>query len=100
MKTISVPAAIENELDGKPVPFTFREFCTVAVEHYELFGKGYANIKKADAIMQKVADFTDLLVLEDDHFACLKDAVNAMRWNPKMSRKLIPFFEAFEAAAK
>jgi hypothetical protein len=107
MKTIQVPAEIiqtGKDKDGKEIsePFSFRDFCAFAVNTYSLFGKGYANIKKADAIMKAVEldPKAPTISLEDEHFACLKDAVNAAQFFAHSSRKLIPFFEAFESAAK
>jgi hypothetical protein len=98
MKTVSLVPAVVLAEGAKP--FTMVDFLRAAVEGFPMFGKGVANIRKADRILkvlEAVKADTEVLSFETDDFQSLNDAVAGMEWNPRYSRKYLPFFDALEA---
>ena len=103
MKCIDIPAdVLEATVTGKDEPvkidLPFRKFLSLAMENYPNAGKGYANIKKANAICTAIEKADKTITLDDDHLSMLKAAVEEMPWNPVAARACIAYFEALEKA--
>jgi len=103
MKCIDIPAdVLEAVVTGKDEPvkidLPFRKFLSLAMENYPNAGKGYANIKKANAICTAIEKADKAITLDDDHLSMLKAAVEEMPWNPVAARACIAYFEALEKA--
>ena len=99
MKTVSIVPAITLAEGAKP--FTMVDFLKTAVEGCPMFGKGVANIRKADRILtviEGVKADTETISFETDDFLALQDAVAGTEWNPRFARKYLPFFDAMAAA--
>lgn len=103
MRLLLVPGDVKFHL-GKDdrrvdVTVTFKEFLVNSVEGYSTFGKGIANIRRADRILKAIeSPKPDGIFLETEDYNCLKDAVAAYQWNPAAAPKLLPFFDAIEDA--
>lgn len=107
MKIIKVPESINSIVSNRrtgqkdPFNFSFIEFLVESMNQFPQFGKGFANIEKGMKIKSKLNDLGDKkeLALEDDHYNCLKDAVEASQWNPEVAHLFVPFYKALNEAS-
>ena len=100
MKTIQISPSIEISVHNVKDLITFQTFITIAIDQYEKLAKGASNIRLAAKIIDKIEQSSgkENLSLEDTEYDAVKEAIEGAKWNPAVSRKLLPFFDAVESA--
>ena len=100
MRTITIPAGIEK---GE-LKLDFTDAMTEAINNFPEAGKGIANIRKANKIVDKLEaakkDAAKTIDFDDADYDFLVKAVNELGWNPRLVSLLIPFMDALEKAEK
>lgn len=85
---------------------TMNEWLKTAIEHHLPFGKGYANIKKAERILVAMntkpegegIPLEDFIEISNNDFTELYNAVQGLSMKPMVALAVKSFYEAVERA--
>lgn len=102
MRLITIPTGskIAADVPGGFRTFTFKEWFTFVVENTPGFGKGYAAIRRATKLLDRIENAGETISVEDDDYVLIESTLDDVHFNPKHARAFVPHFEAFLQAQK
>lgn len=79
---------------------SMKDWMVLMMDQYQKWSKGYANIKRGEKIYNIVMAGIDTIKLEDADYDELWSAIDSGAINPKIARRVLPFYEAVKNAEK
>lgn len=97
MKIVKVPPDVTVKLGEAEKTFTAKEVFTHQLDTYTDV-KTLSMVRQAQKVIDAIERGNGTISLEDAEYDLLKGACREIRYIPKVSRHLLPFYEALESA--